>query len=54
MADAAGKGMAHVVQGMQKFWHDHAGARWLTPMMALLAILVLAVAYMLVYPYVSA
>jgi hypothetical protein len=54
MADATLRGMAHVVQDMQKFWHDHAGARWLTPMMAVLVITVLALAYMLVYPYVSA
>lgn len=35
-------------------WHDHAGARWLIPMMALLAAVILGIVAMLVYPYVSA
>lgn len=34
-------------------WHDHSGARWLIPMMALLAAVILGIVAMLVYPYVS-
>jgi hypothetical protein len=43
-----------LTQNIQRFWHNHAGARWLVPMMALLAVLVGLMLYMLVYPYTSA
>ena len=35
-------------------WHDNSGARWLGSMMALLAVVILGLVAMLVYPYVSA
>jgi len=40
-------------QSIQEFWHDHAGARWLVPMIALMAIIVIGLLAMLIYPYVS-
>ena len=46
--------MAHVTHDIQEFWHNHAGARWLVPMIALFAVVILGMLYMLVYPYVSA
>ncbi len=33
--------------------HDHAGARWLAPFLAVLVITVLGLAMMLLYPYVG-
>jgi hypothetical protein len=33
--------------------HDHAGIRWLAPMMAGLVVVVIGILLMLVYPYVS-
>ena len=46
--------MAHLAHDVSEFWHNHAGARWLVPMIAALAIVVIGMLYMLVYPYVSA
>ena len=46
--------MAHVTHDIQQFWKDHAGARWLVPMMALLAVVIIGLLYMLVYPHISA
>jgi len=40
-------------QSIQEFWQDHAGARWLVPMIALMAIIVIGLLAMLIYPYVS-
>ncbi len=39
---------------IEEFWHNHAGARWLVPMMALLAVVLIGVVAMIVYPHVSA
>ena len=40
-------------QDVQRFWQDHAGARWLVPMIALMAVVVFGLLYMLAYPYLS-
>ncbi len=41
------------INSLQEIWHDHAGARWLIPMIAALAVTILGLAYMLMWPYVS-
>ena len=43
--------MAHVSHDISEFWHNHAGARFLAPMIAVLAIVVLGMLYMVVYPH---
>lgn len=34
-------------------WHDHSGVRWLAPMLAVLAVTIIGILLMIVYPYVS-
>ena len=36
---------------LQDFWHDHAGARWLVPMLAVMALVVIGFYLMLGYGY---
>lgn len=52
--DAPPQGMATITERSKQLFHDHAGARWLIPMMALLAVVIFGLLAMLVYPYVSA
>jgi len=35
------------------YWHDHSGIRWLAPMLAILALTIIGILLMVVYPYVS-
>jgi hypothetical protein len=41
--------MAHTIQ---QFWHDHAGARWLTPFAIAIFAVVGVLVFMLARPYV--
>ena len=43
--------MATLTHNAQEFWHDHAGARWLLPMLAVMAIVVIGMFVMLGYSY---
>jgi len=43
--------MATLTHNVQEFWHDHAGARWLIPMLAITAIVVIGFFLMLGYGY---
>ena len=43
-----------MTHSFEEAWHNHPGARWLIPMMALVALVVIGILVMLVYPYVSA
>ncbi len=49
-ADATHRGMA--THNMNE-WHDHSGVRWLAPMLAVLAVTIIGILLMVVYPYVS-
>ena len=42
--------MAHTIG---QFWHDHAGARWLTPFAVAIFAVLATIFFMLVWPYVS-
>lgn len=46
--------MPNLSHTIEQLWHDHPGARWLVPMIALLAFVIIGLLVMLVYPYVSA
>lgn len=38
----------------QEVWHhDHAGARWLAPFMAVIVLMMLGLFFLLVYPHLS-
>ncbi len=51
MADATQGGMA-TITNPREFWsHDHAGARWLIPMLAFMAVVVIGFFLMLGYGY---
>ena len=39
--------MATITHNAQEFWHDHAGARWLIPMLAVMALVVIGFYLML-------
>src|SRR5690349_16361150 len=43
--------MAHITHNIEELWHDHPGARWLTPMMVAFAVAVLAILYFVAYPH---
>ena len=43
--------MATLSHNLNEFWHDHAGARWLVPMLVVTALVVIGFYLMLGYAY---
>ena len=43
--------MATITHNLSEFWHDHAGARWLAPMLLVTALVVIGFYLMLGYGY---
>ena len=43
--------MSTATEQIQHFWQDHAGARFLAPMLFVLSVTVIAIIAMLSYPY---
>ena len=44
--------MSHATDSIERFWHDHPGARWLAPMAVGVALVIGILIAMLIYPHI--